>query len=221
VVVSDKIFSAYNSKKSEYLNKENFVEGMYSLYCVNSFKSLVNLTFKIFIFNKDGELIKEDVMILLTYLCSSEKHFNLMEEVIIDFFGDNDKLSFIQYDDIIRHRSSTMFLILLVSLFEKQPFDELVLMFYDENKKNLEEIDNNLKNKEIENNLNNQEDEMISDPSNKKYFKYFHCLPKIIKRKYGNKNILKFHNDIVNENGIIIQVYPRQKTIYSQRQSYN
>ena len=66
-IISERLFSVFNSNKTNYMSCNDFIEGMVNLFSGNLDK-LIQLIFKFYDFDKDGKVSKEDIRIVLSYV---------------------------------------------------------------------------------------------------------------------------------------------------------
>ena len=66
-IIFDRLFSVFDPDKSEYVNLNNFISGMLTLF-TKDFDELVKFIFRFYDFDKDGKISKEDIRIVLSYV---------------------------------------------------------------------------------------------------------------------------------------------------------
>ena len=150
-IISERLFSVFNSNKTNYMSCNDFIEGMVNLFSGNLDK-LIQLIFKFYDFDKDGKVSKEDIRIVLSYVplntkglkkeslkfekenfndrLESQKELHQKLDVI---FKNTTTIDEKKFKDIIKNVSSDLFLYILIFLLEKRPFNK-------ETVKNLENI---------------------------------------------------------------------------------
>ena len=66
-MITERLFSVFDSSQNGYLSKDDFTEGMLTLFS-GDFDKLLTLIFKFYDFNKDGYIDKEDIRRVLSYI---------------------------------------------------------------------------------------------------------------------------------------------------------
>jgi len=131
--ISENIFKSFDKDKNNYLSIQEFGEGMSTLF-LGSFEETVKLIFNIYDSNGDGQIHKEDVRLLLSYLPLKDDHskteykFQLesqkeIQEIVDSTFSKRSELNYKEYLKITENEKSDSFLHLLCFLFEKKPFN--------------------------------------------------------------------------------------------------
>ena len=154
-IISDRLFSVLDRDKNGFLDHAEFVLGMRTLFARGeTFNSLAKFIFKIYDFDRDGIITKEDVKIILSYvpLNKSKNNKNASDLVPEKFqdriqsqnelvkilqvaFGKKDSLSYEEYINLIEKINSDIFILLLTFLLEKSPVtkDTISLFMLKEN----------------------------------------------------------------------------------------
>ena len=155
-MISSRLFNVFDEECTEYLNLNSFVNGMLSLF-TKGFDELVKFVFKFYDFDKDGEISKEDIRIVLSYVPLNKERFkrkkhnkpasvkqkedfevrmesqdelhNILESIFKD---DTITLNESEFIKIVEDVNSDIFLYILIFLLEKRPF----------NNKTIENLDN-------------------------------------------------------------------------------
>ena len=81
--ICEKLFKSFDKKKEGFLNKQDFINGLFNLY-VGTFKERVEVIFSIFDFNKDGIINKEDIKLLLSYIPEKENEYKKQIQILKD-----------------------------------------------------------------------------------------------------------------------------------------
>ena len=150
-LISERLFSVFNSSDTRYLSLDDFINNMLILYSSN-FESLLTFIFKFYDFDNDGKITKEDVRIVLSYVpvYKKRKSSNTLKFEIDDFqdrlqsqkelhknldsiFGSKGTMNIEEFANIIKNKNSDIFLFLLIFLYEHRPFSAETI-------KNLENI---------------------------------------------------------------------------------
>ena len=150
-LISERIFSVFNSSDSNYLSQDDFVSNMLTLFS-SSFERLLTFIFKFYDFDNDGKITKEDIRVVLSYVPiykKSKKNNTLKFEVdnfedrlksqkelhknLDSIFDTKKSIKIEEFADIVKNKNSDIFLFILVFLYEHRPFSS-------ETVKNLENI---------------------------------------------------------------------------------
>ena len=145
-MISSRLFNVFDKERTEYLSVKSFVEGMLTLF-TKGFDELVKFIFKFYDFDNDGEISKEDIRIVLSYVPLNRERFkrrrnspasvkqkedfevrmesqdelhNILESI---FINDESKLNEEQFIKIVEDVNSDIFLFILIFLLEKRPFN--------------------------------------------------------------------------------------------------
>ncbi len=122
------------------MDANEFVVGLSSIF-TSGFDVLSQIIFKIYDFDKNGKISKEDVRTILSYVpLKNEKYSALklkyeneefkdrvesqdeMHHIITRFFGKNEYLTYKMYVEAIQNVSSEIFLYILIFIMDKRPF---------------------------------------------------------------------------------------------------
>ena len=66
-IIGERLYSVFDTKNREYLEVDEFINGMTKLYSSN-FESLCKFIFDLYDFDKDGIISKEDIRVVLSYI---------------------------------------------------------------------------------------------------------------------------------------------------------
>ena len=191
-MICRRLFTVFNDNKDEdYLSAENFIENMINLFTGN-IEYLFKLIFNLFDFNNDGNILSEDVNIILSYIPIrhtnyDNKKFKFEQDEFVDRIQTQEEIAFalkllfysknsISYNDfvnIIKNKNSDIFIFLLLFILERKPFTKEIIEIYKE--ENISE--------EEEESDNEEKDDNIKDI----YIKP----PKINEEKYKTPQITK------------------------------
>ena len=150
-LISERLFSVFDSSGSGYLSLKDFVDNMLILFSSN-FENLLKFIMKFYDFDNDGKITKEDIRVVLSYVPvykKSKKSGGLKFEVdnfedrlksqkelhekLDAIFDSKKKMNLEEFTSIIKNKNSDFFLFILVFLYEHRPFSQ-------ETVKNLENI---------------------------------------------------------------------------------
>ena len=174
-----RLFSVFNENNdnNEFLSAENFIENMLNLF-TGDFDYLSKLIFKLFDFKNDGNITYEEVCIILSYIPIrhsnyDNKKFKFEQDEFIDriqtqkeialalkvlFSSKKNILTYNEFVNIIKDKSSDIFIFLLLYLFEKKPFSKEIIELYKEESTSEEEEESD------DDNNDNKEDIFIKPP---------------------------------------------------------
>ena len=138
--ICKKIFFSYS--ENDVLTQNSFLKLFCGLYLGNFLDKTTNI-FYILDFDHDKIIQLEDVKLILynfhiinkTY--SNESDLNLLDNAINNFFSDKKSLSFEEYLDIVKNKSSDIIFILILIFYKYIPFTEYeihILMNYNSQK---------------------------------------------------------------------------------------
>lgn len=127
--ICEKVFNALDKENKGQLTKNEFVNGLNSLY-LGDFEETANFIFSIYDFNNDRKINKADVKLLLSYLPLKESAFeeqmkSLKElDDILDktFIEGKEELTLPEYKKVITQFKSDSYLQLLLYLYNHKPF---------------------------------------------------------------------------------------------------
>ena len=218
-LIQEQLFSIFSSY-SNCIVEKNFVNNMMLLY-TKEYENLISFVFKMYDFNKNNKISKEDIRVLLSYIplnrpqISSKNQSDEFENRIETQEELYNKLDFIfkgkkyldenEFKFIVENQNSDIFLYLIIFIFEKSPF----------NKKTIEILDNLEKSQNIKSIHYEDKSKFIKGPSQNTLFKpnyglltYYQYIENICKNK-PKKTILNFNKnkidnvDIRNKNRLL------------------
>ena len=154
-IISDRLFSILDRDKNGYIDLPEFIFGMKILFSRGeSFNSLAKFIFKIYDFDHDGIINKEDVKLILSYVPLNKRLSNKnISDIVTDEFKDRiqsqndlvkilqiafekkETLSFKEYISLIEQTNSDIFILVLIFLLEKSPFTKDTIKFFMLNEK--------------------------------------------------------------------------------------
>ena len=127
-IIGDRLFHVFNNSKTGFIDLEEFIYNMKTLFC-SSFDEISKIIFKFYDFNNNGEISKEDIRIVLSYITlnieeieESSKEFNYnervksqkeLDEILDKCFNNNgcDKssMNYFNFVEVIEHVNSDIF----------------------------------------------------------------------------------------------------------------
>ena len=150
-LISERLFSVFDSKSSGYLSLKDFTENMLTLFS-SDFEKLIQFILKFYDFDNDGKITKEDVRVVLSYVPLYKKSTNnggltfekedfedrlkSQQELhmkLDSIFDTKETMNLEEFTSVIKNKNSDIFLFILVFLYEHRPFSM-------ETVKNLENI---------------------------------------------------------------------------------
>ena len=171
-LICRRLFAVFNNNinEEEFLIEENFIQNMLNLY-IGNIDYLFEFIFKLFDFNNDGNISYEEVSLILSYIPIrhnnyDSKKFKFEQDKFIDRIQTQEEISlalklifeaksFISYNefvDIIKNKTSDIFIFLLVFILERKPFTkEIIDLYKDENISEEEEESDYEDNKTLKN----------------------------------------------------------------------
>lgn len=141
----DRLFSVLDANKSGLLEGTEFITGMTTLFC-GDFDSNAKFIFDFYDFDKDGKITKEDIRTVLSYITLSQEIKNYKDRVHSqeELFAIIEKcfkttqgvsIDYERFKKIIEEVSSDIYLMILLFLYEKRPFNKAILVSYEKQKK--------------------------------------------------------------------------------------
>ena len=160
-IINERIFDVIDVCKNSYISKKEFCSGMNTLYSSN-YLSLLNFTFKLYDFNDDKLITRDDIRIVLSYLPLKPKpnssYFSKyeldtledqlksqdeIEKILNKMFQSEERLDFNLFKHCIENVTSEAFVYLITYILENKPFDMRSIIAYKYNNKKLEEKESN------------------------------------------------------------------------------
>ena len=153
-IIGDRLYHVFDNSSSGYIDLEEFTNNMKNLFC-SSFDEISKIIFKFYDFNNNGEISKEDIRIVLSYITlnieeieESSKEFNYnervksqkeLDEILDKCFNNNgcDKssMNYFNFVEVIEHVNSDIFFLILLFLYDKKPFSKIGLIEYEKQRK--------------------------------------------------------------------------------------
>ena len=141
IFISDKLFKSFKNHIKEGLLEAEFVNGFHQLY-MGSFEETTKIIFNLLDFDKDSQIEKEDVKLILIYLLLSDfnnsfdlsapndsiiyvKQMKKMKEIndLINKTFKKDNMNLDEFIDCLKKKKSDIYLQILCFLYSKKPFN--------------------------------------------------------------------------------------------------
>lgn len=129
IFICDKLFAALDKDGDGFLNQNEFVEGLMTVY-FGSFKDTAKVIFNILDFDKDGIIEKGDIKITMSYLPLKDTSHKIqmeslseIDEIIDSYFKNGKSLKFDAFLDHVQNTKSDIYLQLLCFIYENKPFN--------------------------------------------------------------------------------------------------
>ena len=141
IFISDKLFKSFKNHSKEGLLETEFVNGFHQLY-MGSFEETTKIIFNLLDFDKDSQIEKEDVKLILIYLLLSDfnnsfdlsdsndsiiyvKQMKKMKEIndLINKTFKKDSMNLDEFIDCLKKKKSDIYLQILCFLYSKKPFN--------------------------------------------------------------------------------------------------
>ena len=163
-IINKHLFSLFSSK-SKYLNLNQFIDGLNTLYSYD-FNILINLIFDFYDYDKDNIINKHDITLLLSYiqiepLIKNEVKENIpfgkltyatqieqQEELfhLFNSFSQGDfELTREEFISVVKEKCSDIFLIPILFFYTQRPFNNTIInIYYEEGKELGQEMENEI-----------------------------------------------------------------------------
>lgn len=125
IFISDKLFNAFDKDNNGFLSVKEFVEGFNTLYYGN-FKQTAKVIFNMFDFDRDGQVNKDDIKVLFSYLPlkSEDRQLESLKEIdtiLSKVKFENNGFNFSKFLENILSVSD-IYLQMICYLIDKKPF---------------------------------------------------------------------------------------------------
>ena len=146
-ILSDRLFSNFDKNKNQYIDINEFINGMITLF-YEGFDKNSKFIFDFYDFDNDGLISKEDIRTVLSYVSlnedqitdefhityktrvkSQEDLFNIIELCFKD--ENSDYIDYQKFIYIVENINSDVYLMLLLFLYQKKPFTKANLKNYE------------------------------------------------------------------------------------------
>ncbi len=149
-ILSLRLFSVFDKGHTEYIDMNEFLNGMTKLFC-GSFEETTKFIFDFYDFDKDGLIDKEDIRTVLSYVGLNNENnnselqgylnrvnsqielYNLLERSFKQV--NKEKINYNEFINIIENTASDIYILILLFLLDKKPFNKTVINEYGKNKK--------------------------------------------------------------------------------------
>ena len=139
-IILDRLFNVLDSNKSGFLESNEFISGMITLFC-GEFDSTSKFIFDFYDYNKSGKITKEDIRTVLSYVSLSQEIQNYKDrvhsqqelyEILEKCFAKvkDEEMGYKEFKKVIENENSDMYLMILLFLYEKKPFTKATLLAY-------------------------------------------------------------------------------------------
>ena len=151
-ILSVRLFSVFNKGHTDYIDKDEFLNGMNNLFC-ESYDITSKFIFDFYDFDKDGLIDKEDIRTVLSYIAlnnnnnsseyqgylnrvnSQKELYNLLENSFKNV--NKEKIDYKEFLDIIENTASDIYISILLFLLDKKPFNKSAINEYGKNNPSL------------------------------------------------------------------------------------
>jgi Ca2+-binding EF-hand superfamily protein len=131
LIVTEKIFKTLDRGGKDYLDLDDFVEGLFTLYA-GPIQERIKLIFEIFDSQSSGKAMKEDVLLLLSYLHQTEydDEMESLNEIHENFWGNTKLMDLKEFQNSLENRNSDILILFLLYLQMLKPFNDESVKFY-------------------------------------------------------------------------------------------
>ena len=147
-ILSVRLFSVFNISHTDYIDKDEFIKGMNTLFC-ESYDKTSKFIFDFYDFDKDNLIDKEDIRTVLSYIAlnnnnnssefqgylnrvnSQKELYNLLESSFKNI--NKEKINYTEFLDIIENTASDIYILILLFLLDKKPFNKSAINEYGKN----------------------------------------------------------------------------------------
>ncbi len=217
-IISERIFTLYDYDKDGYLNKNEFYDGMITLF-IMPYQYLIDFIFKIYDFDSDGKITQDDVKSIMQYITLNKSNLSLqslnfadrvesqneIKEKIDTYFGRKREIDSNEFSRIVEEVNSDLFVYLLLFLLQNRPFSNKTVEKYKSHVLNPSKSPKN-------------EGRLIMSPSEKSSFSPTSLILKSpLKSKYtkfserSGENILKRFPGLIGNNPISYEATKKEK----------
>lgn len=194
--INEKLFYSIQEKdkKSEYLKRADFINGLESLY-IGNLKTSSKIIFDLYDFNHDGKIFNQDVKLILKFLphrdnVSQDDSFKEIEDIVNQSFENKCYITYDEYYDVITKKKPDIFILLYCFFVDNRPFSL-------ENLEACKQLDIYKKSNDVPLTYEDNEDKIMS-PSNTCFKCYNKVLESIDKNNEFQLFKLNEDNDVEN-----------------------
>ena len=143
--VTRKLFLLIDTEQNKFLTKETFATGIINIYFSNNENEKIEFIFKLFDFDNDNLINKDDVKMFLQFFHFRTNKVDLLQlhSLIDNFFQGASSLSICQWKDLLLENSD-IFILTLYYLYSNKPFYDENINFYANNFCKHESISENI-----------------------------------------------------------------------------
>ena len=134
--LSSKLFKLFSKSDSPSLSKEQFINGLSSLF-ISDLSTRSKIAFDIYDYDNDGVIRKEDVKLLLSHFhfLTNTSDTALLMKIVDKFFSyqatnENNSMSLSSFENIIKKNNSDILFILLFFLYHHLPFTQAEVDYF-------------------------------------------------------------------------------------------
>ena len=122
IFIGEKLFCALDKNQDNFLNSEEFIEGLLNLY-MGDFDSTLEIIFRMLDFDKDGYINKEDIKVILSYLPlkadNSEIEYKFQMQSLSEIDEILKNINEAEFSKVIQNKQSDIYLQILCFLYQK------------------------------------------------------------------------------------------------------
>lgn len=153
ILISEKLFLSFDHDRDGYLNLKEFFKNLNDLY-IGTFEQVASIIFSLLDFDHDGNIIPQDVKLLLSYLplnTKNEYKFQMaslseIDGIISELFNGKKQLNLSDFIFATENHHSDAFLQILCFLYERKPFTNKSIRLISKKKSPLNKCSSNLLN---------------------------------------------------------------------------
>ncbi len=152
-IIGERMFEVFDKSNIGFIDLEEFTNNMETLFCSN-FDEISKIIFKLYDFTNNGEISKEDIRTLLSYVTlEAEENNKIIEEInynhrvnsqqeleeMLDICFNNPEcnkksMSYFNFIKVIENVNSDIYFLILLFLYDKKPFSKIGVNEYEKHK---------------------------------------------------------------------------------------
>ena len=234
-IISDRFFDILDMDHNKYLNVEEFIDGIVTLFNGN-FNYLCNLIFNFYDFDGDGKINSNDVKLIISYIPLQGKYNNSkitkkflkyenpdkdrieaedeLTETLKSIFKEKQFLEKNDFKNIIINENSDIFMFILIFLLERKPFTNETLDIF---KNGLYQFGKRKNIKNLTKGSKSSINKLIVSPSHKSKFSPLHN-----KKSITRNNLIYIHiNNVKNSDQNSVNNLDSNVNNYEKSVSFN
>ena len=234
-IISDRFFDILDIDHNKYLNVEEFIDGIVTLFNGN-FNYLCNLIFNFYDFDGDGKINSNDVKLIISYIPLQGKYNNSkitkkflkyenpdkdrieaedeLTETLKSIFKEKQFLEKNDFKNIIINENSDIFMFILIFLLERKPFTNETLDIF---KNGLYQFGKRKNIKNLTKGSKSSINKLIVSPSHKSKFSPLHN-----KKSITRNNLICIHiNNVKNSDQNSVKNFDSNVNNYEKSVSFN